>query len=130
MMRAEYDCVVIGSGYGGGVAASRSVRAGKEVCVLELGKEKHRKSSSQVFIYIRLQHSNLKGIAGEYPVSWADAIPELHVSGNLGAAFDSLKPISKGDKTDLYNLVLGEGQNAFVGHGGYSYCCVFCRNWF
>lgn len=43
MMRAEYDVVVVGSGYGGGVAASRMARGGKEVCVLELGKEKWRK---------------------------------------------------------------------------------------
>jgi NADPH-dependent 2,4-dienoyl-CoA reductase/sulfur reductase-like enzyme len=39
-MRPEYDVVVIGSGYGAGVAASRAARAGKSVAVLELGKEK------------------------------------------------------------------------------------------
>lgn len=43
MMRPEYDVVVIGSGYGGGVAASRMARAGKSVAVLELGKEKWRR---------------------------------------------------------------------------------------
>lgn len=41
-MRPEYDVVVIGSGYGGGVAASRMARAGKSVAVLEMGKEKWR----------------------------------------------------------------------------------------
>jgi choline dehydrogenase-like flavoprotein len=41
-MRPEYDVVVIGSGYGAGVAASRMARAGKSVVVLELGKEKWR----------------------------------------------------------------------------------------
>lgn len=34
-----YDVVVIGSGYGGSIAASRCARAGQSVCVLERGKE-------------------------------------------------------------------------------------------
>ncbi len=38
-IQAEYDVVVIGSGYGGGIAASRMARAGRKVCVLERGKE-------------------------------------------------------------------------------------------
>ena len=35
----SYEIVVIGSGYGGGIAASRLARAGRRVCVLERGKE-------------------------------------------------------------------------------------------
>lgn len=49
LMRPEYDVVVIGSGYGGGVAASRMARAGESVAVLEMGKEKWRTSSSTCF---------------------------------------------------------------------------------
>ena len=38
-LKLRYDVVVVGSGYGGGVAASRMSRAGKRVAVLERGQE-------------------------------------------------------------------------------------------
>ena len=38
-LRTHYTAVVVGSGYGGGIAASRLARAGKQVCVLERGRE-------------------------------------------------------------------------------------------
>jgi len=42
LLRNTYDVVVIGSGYGGGVAASRMARGRQRVCVLERGKERWR----------------------------------------------------------------------------------------
>ncbi|MDJ0772322.1 MAG: NAD-binding protein, partial [Mastigocoleus sp. MO_167.B18] len=35
----HYKIVVVGSGYGGGITASRLARAGQQVCILERGKE-------------------------------------------------------------------------------------------
>jgi cholesterol oxidase len=38
-LQASYDAVVVGSGYGAGVAASRLARMGFSVAVLERGRE-------------------------------------------------------------------------------------------
>ena len=38
-LKEAYQIVVIGSGYGGSIAASRLARAGQEVCLLERGRE-------------------------------------------------------------------------------------------
>ena len=38
-LKQHYDVLVIGSGYGGAIAASRLARAGRRVCVIERGRE-------------------------------------------------------------------------------------------
>ena len=38
-IKSQYDVVVVGSGYGASIAASRCARAEQSVCVLERGKE-------------------------------------------------------------------------------------------
>jgi cholesterol oxidase len=57
-IQGHYSAVVIGSGYGGAIAADRIARAGKDVCILERGKELH---------------------PGEYPNSALSAAREIQV---------------------------------------------------
>lgn len=96
LLRNSYDTVVIGSGYGGGVAASRMARAGQSVCLLERGQEKW---------------------PGEYPSGFLDAMKEFHVSGNFAPHFLNGLAVETGSPTGLYHLIMGKGQNAFVGNG-------------
>jgi len=67
-LKAHYDVVVVGSGYGAGVAASRLARCGRKVAVLERGRE---------------------FLPGDFPEGAARAALETQVSGphgRLGAA--------------------------------------------
>ncbi|KAM0556073.1 hypothetical protein ACHAPJ_006061 [Fusarium lateritium] len=99
MMRDSYDVVVIGTGYGGGVAASRMARGKQKVCVLERGKEKW---------------------PGEFPETLLEAVKELQITGEFapgdrrsipGHVLQGLNP------TGLYHFVVGEGQNVYMANG-------------
>ncbi|CAG8815326.1 32668_t:CDS:2, partial [Gigaspora margarita] len=68
-MRPHYDVVVIGSGYGGGIAASRMSRAGKRVALLEKGLERW---------------------PGDYPTDFAECIREVQYSSGEGHKGTSL----------------------------------------
>ncbi|CAM1504954.1 Fc.00g025450.m01.CDS01 [Cosmosporella sp. VM-42] len=99
MMRDSYDVVVIGTGYGGGVAASRMARGKQTVCVLERGKERW---------------------PGEFPETLPDAAKELHVSGEFAPGDRRSIPgtlVEGGNPTGLYHFVVGEGQNVYMANG-------------
>ena len=87
-MAASYDAIVIGSGYGGGVAASRLARMGHKVALLERGEELH---------------------PGEFPDTPAKAAARTQVHG---AGIDG-----KFRGTELYDLRVGEDMNVLIGCG-------------
>lgn len=86
-IKQHYDVIVIGSGYGGGIAASRMARAGKKVCLLERGKEFQ---------------------PGDYPKSELGAAKEMQ--------FDFPKG-HKGPETGLYDFRVNDDINVAVGCG-------------
>ena len=86
-IQEHYDVIVIGSGYGGGIAASRLSRAGRRVCLLERGRE--------------IQ-------PGEYPNTLASATEELQVHDPEGHI---------GSRTGLFDLHVNAQQNVVVGCG-------------
>lgn len=79
--------VVVGSGYGGGIAASRLARAGKDVCVLERGKE---------------------FLPGEYPDTQLELMRETQTSSAGGHI---------GSRTALVDLHANKDMNVLVGCG-------------
>lgn len=104
LMRNSYDYVVIGSGYGGAVAASRLARSvGHEgrnsVCVLERGIERW---------------------PGEYPSTAMEGLQNLHVSGEFALGEMKGTSVDKGDPEGMYRLILGKGLSAVVGSGEYN----------
>ncbi|MGH3825913.1 MAG: alpha/beta fold hydrolase [Pseudonocardiaceae bacterium] len=86
-IQEHYEVVVIGSGYGGAITASRLARAGRQVCLLERGKE--------------LQ-------PGEYPDTGPEALAEIQVDSPEGHV---------GLRTGLYDMRVNDDLNVFMGCG-------------
>jgi len=86
-LKAHYPIVVIGSGYGGGITASRLARAGQEVCILERGREL---------------------LPGEYPNNPADGLAQLQVDLPAGR---------HGNLTSLFDIRVNEDVSVIIGCG-------------
>ncbi|MGH6803792.1 MAG: GMC family oxidoreductase [Methyloceanibacter sp.] len=86
-IKRAYDVVVVGSGYGGGVAASRLSRAGQSVCVIEKGKEFP---------------------TGAFPSRLPELRRELQLNGSK---------MRSGSRTGLFDFRLGADIHVLVGCG-------------
>ena len=86
-MRDAYDVLVVGSGYGGGIASSRLARAGRTVCLLERGEERQ---------------------PGDYPNSGPRLLADVQ--------FDS-PIVHAGSKTALLDVRYNKDINVVVGCG-------------
>ncbi|MCB1546338.1 MAG: GMC family oxidoreductase [Hyphomicrobiaceae bacterium] len=86
-LKSRYEAVVVGSGYGGGVAASRLARAGLEVCLLERGREV---------------------LTGEFPQRFTEMGKEMQVT---------TRSRRTGSDTALFDCRLGEDMHVFVARG-------------
>src|SRR5438270_1318168 len=86
-LKDHYEIVVVGSGYGGAIAASRLARAERQVCLLERGREFQ---------------------PGEYPRTQFEGLREIQYNTPVGHL---------GTRLGLFELHLNEDMNALVGCG-------------
>lgn len=86
-LKDHYDVVVVGSGYGGAITASRLARAGRRVCLLERGKEL---------------------VPGEYPATGPEAQREMQID---------FPDCHVGPRTGLYDMRVNEELSVFQGCG-------------
>jgi cholesterol oxidase len=86
-LRDRYTVVVVGSGYGGAIAASRLARAGQDVCLLERGREI---------------------LPGDYPDAPTEAARELQLDSPAGRV---------GSRTALFDVRSNRDLNVLVGCG-------------
>lgn len=85
---SKYDVIVIGSGYGGSIMASRLARAGLKVCLLERGRERH---------------------PGEYPNTVLEAAEDVQMNiPELG---------HEGSRTGMFDLHINKDISVLVGCG-------------
>ncbi len=86
-IKDHYQIVIVGSGYGGAIAASRLSRAGQEVCVLERGRE--------------------FGI-GDFPANYSEIKKNIRTTPLTKR---------KGKGTALYDFRINDDVNVFTGCG-------------
>lgn len=86
-MQPRYQMIIVGSGYGGSIAASRMARSGLKVCLLEKGKE---------------------FLPGEFPQTLKDAALEMQF--NKGKT-------QSGAENGLYEFTVGSEISVFKGCG-------------
>lgn len=83
-IKPRYDVVVVGSGYGGSIAASRCARAGQAVCVLERGKEWRPGEFPELLRHASKEIQVHRG--GQTTIGEPSSLYEFYVTHNLSVA--------------------------------------------
>ncbi|MFP2932828.1 GMC family oxidoreductase N-terminal domain-containing protein [Pyxidicoccus sp. 3LG] len=85
-LEAHYSVVVVGSGYGGAISASRLARAGQQVCLLERGREllpgDYPRTESEFFGELQIHFDPESGLEVGNPTG----LFEVHRGGDVSVA--------------------------------------------